>query len=766
MPISITCPNCEARFRLPDALAGKDARCQRCGQRFNVPAEAPTTVAMPPKAGSGEGPHGDDVVSAILVDPSLVDSDCGARGSPPALGAETAESEPQERKRSKHRRRDAKDAPAFPIVLVLGVSLSAVLVAALGLFAVGAMLANADVPMRAAAVDVHAAPPPILRPPQPIPQPRIPVPVKPPVPAPDDALDGQVALEGSLQATDPPSAQGMQCRSFSLETEKGGAYVIDLRSAAFDPHLFLFDETGKLVAENDDFQGLNSRIRFASPNAGIYRIDAATHSGGVGPFHLIVRRERGPAPKVAARPAPELRPPTGVEFDAAGEYRTSSELTDADPFLRNRGPHHRYSIALEAGKSYSIELSSRAFSPSLALADETGGRLAESQHTGESGVARIVYRASKAGTALLLASPAFRGQGSYALSIRRDGSPVALRNLAAIDLPESGAPKSAENVARLKLPGDAKGRIFGDSKSKFVSSLHWSDDGKALFALTADGVLSRFAMDEPVMEQQLNIGRRCGNMERTSDGLLISVLDLEEVWLVRSETLALIRRIPVPELRSVAATREGSTPLAAYGPAKQPHLGGLITLDAKEGRPLKRFDAPHRGVVAVGEHHAVALGERFQFVRLRISGPDVAIEEEGVAVAHGESNADLCASRDGKYVALPTPGGNLQSISGHPSSPTPSTYVYHVGSLRKPVFVLRSGASPKAVGFDPVGQLAFTQNSEAQLLVYSFGGEFVLGFPVASRGEVPLEFAPHPSGKRVAIRFERRIADVTLPSLP
>src|SRR5207248_1660944 len=37
MAISTLCPGCKALFRLPDELAGKQVKCQKCGQRFMVP---------------------------------------------------------------------------------------------------------------------------------------------------------------------------------------------------------------------------------------------------------------------------------------------------------------------------------------------------------------------------------------------------------------------------------------------------------------------------------------------------------------------------------------------------------------------------------------------------------------------------------------------------------------------------------------------------------------------------------------------------------
>jgi predicted Zn finger-like uncharacterized protein len=45
MPIATTCPNCKAMFRLPEDLAGKTVKCQKCAQLFVVPEGNTETVA-------------------------------------------------------------------------------------------------------------------------------------------------------------------------------------------------------------------------------------------------------------------------------------------------------------------------------------------------------------------------------------------------------------------------------------------------------------------------------------------------------------------------------------------------------------------------------------------------------------------------------------------------------------------------------------------------------------------------------------------------
>jgi DNA-directed RNA polymerase subunit RPC12/RpoP len=48
MPIPVTCDGCGARFKAPDAAAGKKGKCPKCGGRIIVPAPAPAAVEAAP----------------------------------------------------------------------------------------------------------------------------------------------------------------------------------------------------------------------------------------------------------------------------------------------------------------------------------------------------------------------------------------------------------------------------------------------------------------------------------------------------------------------------------------------------------------------------------------------------------------------------------------------------------------------------------------------------------------------------------------------
>ncbi|UWQ94180.1 PPC domain-containing protein [Rhodobacteraceae bacterium M385] len=82
------------------------------------------------------------------------------------------------------------------------------------------------------------------------------------------ALDGQL-FEGGASAVN--TITGVPYYRFTLDSPQ--ALSIRAENPSADPYIYIFDGNGTLLAENDDYQSLNSRIDFTSPlAAGTYCI--------------------------------------------------------------------------------------------------------------------------------------------------------------------------------------------------------------------------------------------------------------------------------------------------------------------------------------------------------------------------------------------------------------------------------------------------------------------------------------------------------------
>ncbi|MEO0455143.1 MAG: trypsin-like peptidase domain-containing protein [Cyanobacteria bacterium P01_A01_bin.114] len=97
---------------------------------------------------------------------------------------------------------------------------------------------------------------------------------------------------GRLGPGDPQLRDGSFYDEFSFEGVAGQQIVISLTSSDFDTYLFLADEAGNQIAENDDVSdsSTNSEIVVTLPRQGLYRVVAnAYDSQGQGSYRLSIR---------------------------------------------------------------------------------------------------------------------------------------------------------------------------------------------------------------------------------------------------------------------------------------------------------------------------------------------------------------------------------------------------------------------------------------------------------------------------------------------
>jgi hypothetical protein len=104
------------------------------------------------------------------------------------------------------------------------------------------------------------------------------------------------AVDGSLDST--PDSPDLDFLSFT--GTPGAAVRVDLEGAATgsgtlpDPYLGFFDSTCQLVAANDDYQSLNSRLLLTVPADGIFILgatqccDSEFLGGGLGTYRMTI----------------------------------------------------------------------------------------------------------------------------------------------------------------------------------------------------------------------------------------------------------------------------------------------------------------------------------------------------------------------------------------------------------------------------------------------------------------------------------------------
>jgi len=261
------------------------------------------------------------------------------------------------------------------------------------------------------------------------------------------AAIGQIGLNQQVQNTlvaggvswnnKPIHLYGFQCAA-------GQPVQIDILSS-WDNYLIVFDPSGTEVAHDDDGgEGLNARLRWTCPVAGLYKLGVTTGlvSTTPGQYTLQVQATGQPLQMVQAQPiqqpvpqpigtptplaqpaAPSAVAPTnaipapGSVAQIMAGQSVQGRLEAGDQVMGDSTYADIWQLQGTSGQNISIELQSNDFPTYLQLLDGAGHVLAESAGHPNSGLA---YTLQAAGTYQIVVNSngAQRHTGLYTLTVR------------------------------------------------------------------------------------------------------------------------------------------------------------------------------------------------------------------------------------------------------------------------------------------------------------------------------------------------------------
>jgi thiol-disulfide isomerase/thioredoxin len=228
-----------------------------------------------------------------------------------------------------------------------------------------------------------------------------------PVKAEDIAFERLSRISGKLTDQDGIDSEGKFFKAYTVKPQPGKAYRCEMIARTFDPFLRLEDDKGNVLKKEDFGDEKSSRLEFkADAKGGTFRLVATSFKPGqVGEFILtIAERDKPP-------------PATPLVFQQ-GKAVSQSNLAVSDDTLGGGKHFKEYTFKGEAGKTYKIDLHSKAFDAYLYLKDEAGKTLAEDDDSGADLDSRIIYRAEKAGTYHIIATTFRAGEiGPFVLSV-------------------------------------------------------------------------------------------------------------------------------------------------------------------------------------------------------------------------------------------------------------------------------------------------------------------------------------------------------------
>jgi hypothetical protein len=222
------------------------------------------------------------------------------------------------------------------------------------------------------------------------------------------------AMSSQLTAASPVNSDGRRYALWTFMGNAGQFVQIDMQSTELDCYLILQDQNGTQLQFNDDGGGgLNARIGYALPYAGVFRIMAMSYrTSGVmfGNYTLSVTSS-GMAAQPSAVSASQI---------ALGQSMMS-QLTAASP-INNEGKRYAvWTFNGSAGQPVQIDMTSNEIDSYLILQDQMGNELQRNDDGGGGLNSRINYTLTYTGAYRILAM-SFRTSGvmfgSYTISLQ------------------------------------------------------------------------------------------------------------------------------------------------------------------------------------------------------------------------------------------------------------------------------------------------------------------------------------------------------------
>ena len=309
-----------------------------------------------------------------------------------------------------------------------------------------------------------------------------------------------------------------------------------------------------------------------------------------------------------------------------------------------------------------------------------------------------------------------------------------------------------------------KARAIGDLKVTSLTigagqgpaCLCWSKDGKAFYHLDGKNTVRRISYPDFKEEMSLDAGKKCSWLSVSAEGVVLTVPEAQEMWLLDAKSLKVIAKAPIASSKRVASSPELSY---AYAADMNPGGGTLSVIDLKAAKIVKQFSATDFIKAGVNFDYPVATQDGKHLFTTGGFGPVYRFDLDGAAVKFGDASLGILSGRfeglsvsgDGKFVCAPTGGGN-GATTGEKDVPVYTTAIFAGDNLKKPRLRLKSGAYPTAVGFDTKSGLLYAQNFEKQLIIYDTDGIKLKEYNLnKTGGSNTRQFLVHPDGRKVLV---------------
>jgi hypothetical protein len=197
-------------------------------------------------------------------------------------------------------------------------------------------------------------------------------------------------------------------KTYTVKLEKNRLYQIILTSKAFAPHVRLENNAREQIDGAAIGKAGSAMIHPRPAKTEDYEIIVTSqNSGAMGKFTLLVKEV----------PGGNGEPVEVANENGKGTY--DGRLLNTDPIYKGGKKHKMLLFKMEAGKTYQIEMSSKAFDSYLFLESPAGKHITEDDDGGGFPTARIVHKAAETGQFRIACTYFAPATGDFRVTIRQ-----------------------------------------------------------------------------------------------------------------------------------------------------------------------------------------------------------------------------------------------------------------------------------------------------------------------------------------------------------
>lgn len=465
-----------------------------------------------------------------------------------------------------------------------------------------------------------------------------------------------------------------------------------------------------------------------------------------------LKKEKLPDPdkeKINDKKFVKPQEPILVAFGPDGTYRSKDRIDPvASPLDSVSRTHRPYLVPVEAGRTYSFDLAPTIGGMCLILYDERKLHLASNGENSAVAKPSITHKAERTGVLHLHVTSRFAESiGDFQLDIRRSSEA------------DGGAP-------RLVTLSDLSYRQFlCKAGEEPVGNLVWARDGKSFYVLRSNGLLQRITAADGTVEKQHAFGRRCSGLTMSGKGLLLTLPDANEIWVVDPTEFSVVTK-------KIAFTAPGTVTSganAAYAVVSSQATAAerrTVVVDLDRGAVVHTLSKFHVVTAMTSDGKYTFATDAGALIRFRRSGDMLVVDDIGQRISSEAGIQGIALSADDRFLIAAGTGlsPSMPQPAFHPRPSRTGYYIYSVIDVQRPVYTLDLVTPSHPIALDPSTGFALVSHSSVRTFsMYSFNGlrQTTHDLPIQP-GTSLKEITVSPLGKETLMRTLDRFYYVTM----